>query len=139
MKQSMGQSATTTAFTYPHTNGGGTLLQISVWDPGQTIPPMSADELKRGTKQYLLQFLSGIERKRNKFSRQEVEFIEISGQPAAKVAWSGEVQGMEVHGIMYCLIFNSKIYSMHTQDLSSLDEKYTSMAVNAFESIQLQR
>lgn len=137
--QNIGQGARSAAFTFPHANGGGALLQITAWDPGQTIPPMSAEELKKGSKQYLLQFLGGVERKRNNFKRREVQFVQISGHPAAKVAWSGEVQGKEVHGVMYCLIFNSKIYSLHTQDLASFGKKYTAMAVDAFESIQLER
>ncbi len=139
VEKSMGQGATTTAFTYPHGNGGGALLQITAWDPGQDFPQMSDDQLRAGSKQYLLQLIAGVERKRNEFKQQKVEFIQISGHPAAKVTWSGELQGKDVHGVMYCLIFNSKIYSFHTQDFSSFNERYSALAVNAIEAVELEK
>jgi hypothetical protein len=137
--QNMGQGASSTAFSFPHGDSGGTLLQITTWNPGQKFPNMSKDELKTGSEQYLLQFLGGIERKRENFERGEVKFIEVSGHPLAKVNWKGKAMGENVHGVMYCFIFNSKIYSFHTQDLASFNKKYTSLAVNAFESVQLKR
>lgn len=137
--QNMGQGASATAYTYPHDSNTGTLLQITTWDPGQSFPQMTNEELKSGSVQYLLQFLSGVQRKRDSFKKGEVELIEVSGQPVAKIAWSGSIQGKEVHGIMYCLVYNSKIYSFHTQDFSSFKGKYTKLAVTAFESIELKR
>ena len=138
--QAMGQGASSTAFKFPHGKAGAsTLLQITTWDSGQIFPEMSIDELKKGSKNYLLQFLSGIEKRRENFKHGQIEFIEISAQPTAKISWSGDAQGENLHGIMYCLIFNSKVYSFHTQDFVSFNEKYTRMAVNAFESIKLNK
>lgn len=137
--QSMRQGASVTAYTYPHDSNTGTLLQITSWNPNQSFPQMTNEELKVGSEKYLLQFLSGIQRKRDSFKKSGVEFIQISGQSVAKIKWSGAIQGKEVHGIMYCLIYNSKIYSFHTQDFSSFKGKYTQLAVGAFESIELKR
>ena len=137
--QSMGAGASSTAFTFHHDSSGGTLLQITTWNPGQTFPSMSIEELRAGSEQYLLQFLGGIERKRENFKQSQVEFIQISGHPVAKVSWSGKAQGEDVHGVMYCLVFNSKIYSFHTQDFSSFGGIHTNSAVEAFESIELKR
>lgn len=137
--QNMGQGFSSTVFTYPHDSDTGTLLQISAWNPGQSFPQMTDQDLKIGTEQYLLQFLSGVQRKRESFKKGEVEFIEVSGHPMAKIQWSGTVQGKEVHGVMYCLVYNSKIYSFHTQDFLSFEGKYTDLAVNAFEKMELQR
>ena len=137
--QHMGQGVSSTAYSYPHGESGGTLLQITTWNPGQEFPKMSKEELKAGSEQYLLQFLGGIERKRESFERGQVEFIEASGHPLAKISWKGSAMGKSVHGVMYCFIFNSKIYSFHTQDFDSFNKKYTNLAVKAFESMQLKR
>jgi hypothetical protein len=137
--QNMGQGASSTAFSFPHSEAGGTLLQITTWNPGQEFPNMSKEELEAGSAQYLLQFLGGIQRKRENFERGEVEFIEVSGHPLAKVSWKGNAMGESVHGVMYCFIYNSKIYSFHTQDFASFNKKYTNLAVKAFESMQLKR
>jgi len=137
--QSVGQGASLIGFTFPHGSAGGALLQITIWNPGQKFPEMSINELKAGSEKYLLQFLGGIEKKRNNFKQSQVEFVQISGNPAAKVTWTGLVQGEEAHGVMYCLVFNSTIYSFHTQDLSSYGGRYTKLAVNAFESIELKK
>ena len=40
---------------------------------------------------------------------------------------------------MYCYIFNSKIVSLHTQDLVEFNELYLEQAVKAFETIKLAR
>ncbi len=103
------------------------------------MPNLSRSELKEGSKHYLLQFLSGIERRRKDFERGEVEFIEVSGHPLAKVEWKGKSRGESLHGVMYCFIYNSKIYGFHTQDFSSYNKKYTNLAITAFESIELNR
>lgn len=139
MSQNIGPGSSSTAYKFPHADGSAALLQITTWNPGTSFPQMSEQELKEGSKNYLLQFLGGIERKRENFERQEVEFIEISGRPAAKVEWNGTIQEKSIHGVMYCLVYNSKIYSFHTQDFSSFNGKYTKMAVNAFENIELKR
>ncbi|MCV6623458.1 MAG: hypothetical protein OIF51_17095 [Cellvibrionaceae bacterium] len=137
--QNMGQGVSSTAFSFLHGEAGGTLLQITTWNPGQKFPNMPKEELKDGSAQYLLQFLGGIERKRENFERGKVEFVEVSDHPLAKVNWKGNVMGKSVHGTMYCFIYNSKIYSFHTQDLASFNKKYTNLAVKAFESMQLKR
>lgn len=137
--QNMGQGATSTAFTFPHDEAGGTLLQITTWNPGQKFPNISKEELKAGSEQYLLQFLGGIKRKRENFKRGQVEFVDVSSHSLAKVNWEGKAMGESVHGVMYCFIYNSKIYSFHTQDFASFNKEYTNLAVKAFEAMQLKR
>ena len=137
--KSMGQGAKSIAYIYPHDDDTGTLLQITIWNLGRTFPSVSSEELKVRSEQNLMQFLSGIERRREDFKREQVEFVQISGHPAAKVAWSGKAEGKNIHGIMYCLILNSKIYIFHTQDFSSFKAKYTGQAVNAIEKTEFNR
>ncbi len=134
----LGQGVITTGFIYPHQDNRGTLLQMSVWDPGQKFPIMSVEQLKTTTEKYLLQFLQGTQGARDDFRRQEVEFIQISGQPIAKVAWTGKALGASLQGVMYTLIYNSKVYSFNTQDLSELKGKYMQLAISAIEAIELE-
>ena len=137
VKEKMGRNGTMTAFKRPHETGKGALLQITAWEPDEQFSDLSTQRKKKLSKRYLLQFLGGIERRRDSFERDSVEFVRISGEPTAKVDWRWEVQGQSVHGVMYCLIVNSTIYSFQTQDLARFDGKYTAKAVDAFESVEL--
>jgi len=137
--QNIRQGASATAFIFPHDKHGNTLLQINTWNPGKKLPGMTQEELKTGSQKCVLKFLSGIERRRDNFQREQVQFIKISGHPVAKVNWRGMVQGKKVHGTMYCLIYNSKLLSFHTQDFSIFKGKYTSKAIHAFESIKFKK
>jgi len=140
IKKNMGQGASTIAFQNLHKDeNNATLLQITTWNPGKPFPEMTDEELKKGAAQYLEQFLSGVARKRSHFEKSEVEFIKISGVPAAKVNWSGEIDSKKAHGVMYCYVFNSKIISLHTQDLVEFGGLYLNQAVESFESIKLAR
>lgn len=139
-RQSMGNGASSIAFTKKHSDGqNATLLQISIWAPGQKFPEMSDEELKQGSTQYLMQFLAGLSRQRTNFKKSEVEYITISGIPAAKIKWDGNVGDKSVHGVMYCYVFNSKIVSLHTQDLAEFEGFFTKLAEDSFESITLAR
>ena len=140
IERSMGQGASTIAFRNLHEDGNNAaLLQITTWNPGKPFPEMTDDELKKGSAQYLKQFLSGIARKREIFEKSEIEYIDISGVPAAKIKWSGEIDSKQAHGVMYCYVFNSKIVSLHTQDLIKFNGRYLNQAVKSFESIKLAR
>ena len=140
IEQKMGQGTSAIAFRHLHEDGNNaTLLQITTWNPGKPFPEMSDDELKKGTAQYLAQFLSGVARKRNNFEQGDIEFITISDVPVAKVEWSGQLGSKKAHGVMYCYVFNSKIVSLHTQDLVEFNGLYLEQAVKAFETIKLAR
>ena len=135
--QDFGKQGSSLAYTKPHGDGSNTLLQISRLDLQFDFSDLSSDETKQATGHYLLQFLSGIEKQRTNFTRSEVQYLDISGQPAAKVTWTGEIAGQAVHGIMYCMILNSMIYSLHTQDWSSHKRQYTNLAVSSIENLEV--
>lgn len=140
IEQDMGPGTSVVAFRKLHEDGNNaTLLQITTWNPGKSFPEMSDDELKKGAAQYLAQFLSGVARKRNHFEQSDIEFIRISDVPVAKVNWSGELGSKKAHGVMYCYVFNSKIVSLHTQDLVEFNRLYLDQAVQAFEAIKFAR
>ncbi|MCF6262391.1 MAG: hypothetical protein L3J24_02195 [Xanthomonadales bacterium] len=117
----------------------GAVLQITVFDPGGKFPVLSKNELREGAEKYLVQFLEGVERKRKGFVKSSIEFIEISGIPAAKISWTGSEYSRELEGVMYCYVYDSKIISLHTQDFKEYKGKYISQAVHAFENIKIKR
>ena len=140
MTQDMGNGMSNIGFRKPHKeNQHATLLQISVWSPGQRFPSLTNEELKQGASKYLLQFLSGVARKRSDFKKSDIEFVEISGVPAAKVKWTGNFDNISMHGVMYCYVYNSKIISLHTQDMVDFEGVFINKAVASFESITLKK
>lgn len=132
--QSLGPGVNATAFIFEHTPQAATLLQISSWNPGKPMPEMSREQLEALSSKYLLEFLSGIERKREEFKKGVVTFVKVSNHPVAKIEWEGVLNGKSLHGTMYCFILNSKIYSFHTQDQVEFKGRYKDIAVKAFES-----
>ncbi|GAB3024229.1 hypothetical protein [Bowmanella dokdonensis] len=127
-------------FKRPHEGSDkGTLLQISIFTPPNGIPSLSEDEQVKFAKQYLLQFLGGVERQRSNFEKTEIEIIKISGVSTAKIKWSGEAFGEILNGVMYCLIHGGSILSFHTQDFAVYEDKYVNLAVTSIESLKLER
>ena len=138
--ENMGPHTSVVAFVKRHPNKEtGTLLQITSWNPGQKFPELSMDQLKEGAANYLLQFIGGIERKRTTFKKSSIEYVSISTVPAAKITWTGVASDRAMTGTMYCLIYQSNIISLHTQDFVEYGHKDIDSAVLAFESIQLKR
>lgn len=132
----IGQGAKSIAYFKGHGNQFKTLLQLNVFETGKEIPSMSERELKQGLSRYLLQFLSGVARKRENFSKGSVEYISIAGTIAARIHWSGDAKGKELEGIMYCYINGSKVISLHTQDLATRNGVFLKQAAQSLESIR---
>lgn len=140
ISQDMAGQAKVYGFKRVHDDGvTGTLLQISVFDPGKKFPALSYDELKKGAGNYLSQILGGVERRRQGFAKSGIQYVEISGIPVAKVAWTGLASSEKMEGVMYCYIYNSKIISLHTQDFTEYKGQYLSQAVHAFENIKINK
>ena len=136
----MDGQGTVYGFKKTHKDGKtGTLLQLTVFEPGQKFPELSRQELKEGASNYLLQLLSGVERRRKMFVKSNVEFVEISSVPTAKITWTGSEYSRKMEGVMYCYIHNSKVIGLHTQDFIEYKGKYLSQAVQAFENIKINR
>jgi hypothetical protein len=41
------------------------------------------------------------------------------GLEAARATWTGDAEGMQWRGVMYCVIVGTKIVSLHVQDLAA--------------------
>jgi len=135
----MGNQGKSYGFKKTHEDGKtGTLLQISYASPGE-IPELSNDEHIKYSTQYLLQFLGGVERRKENFKQTAPTIITIAGKPAAKATWTGSELNRKMEGTMYCYIYDSKIFNLHTQDFIEYKRKYTKLAETAFETINVNR
>jgi len=127
-------------FTKSHfIDGKSALLQISKFSPPGGIPELGEEERIKSSKQYLLQFLSGVERQRSDFAKGSIEIIHISDLPVAKIKWRGKAHGESLNGVMYCLIHAGSIVSFHTQDFTSYNDEFIELAVNSIENLTLER
>lgn len=132
----LGKGIVSTGFIVPHGDNTAAVLQITIWKVPGDLSKIPADKLKPETEKYLMHFLQGTANNRTKFVQGKIEYIQISNQMVAKVKWSGLKEGYATHGIMYCLIYNAKVYSFHAQDYSEHKHKYANMAVKAIENIE---
>ena len=119
--------------------GKSALLQISKFSPAEGIPELDEKQKIQYSKQYLLQFLSGIERQRSDFEKGPVEIINVSGVPTAKIKWNGNAYGESLHGVMYCLIHAGSIVSFHTQDFTTYNNEFIELAVTSIENLTLEK
>ena len=134
-----GESFKVTAFSRPHSDGTSSVMQISIWDPGQKLPLSNKQDFEQASSYYLLEFLSGIQRSSANFNHTEIEIISISDMVTAKVKWTGTKFGREMHGTMYCFIHSSKVVQLHTQDFVEHNGKYVALVESAFESINAEK
>ena len=130
------QGATMVAFTKSGPNAK-TLLQISIYDFGKNQPKMTDAERKSAASKYLLDFVGGVERRRTNFRRTEPSPMTIGGAPAARLQWTGRLQGLDTVGVMYCFVAGTKVISFHTQDLGSEPTAAMGEAMQAFEAVKV--
>jgi len=114
-----------------------TLLQLSSYDLGKTIPKLSKEEMWAGSDKYLLEFLKGVERRRTGFSQSKIVHISLGGIHASKISWSGSLEGLKANGVMYCVIVGSKVISLHTQDAGNEITPNMLEAIKSIESLVL--
>lgn len=134
--ENINQHSKVYGFKYTHEDGlTGALLQLTVFDSGHEIPSFSPEKMKKVTRHFLTQFLSGVEKRRSQFETSDIEFVLISGVPASRVTWRGIENGRQLEGIMYAYVYQSKVISLHTQDFIEYDQIYIQRAKSAFESI----
>lgn len=134
------QGAWSIAFSKPHLQSqNATLLQITYMDFGAKIPKLNEKELSEGAEKYLLQFLAGVERRRTSFNKGSVQEVRISGIPGKKIEWAGNVPeaGISARGVMFCVIKGSRVFSFHTQDVTTFADKTLPVTIKAIESIRL--
>lgn len=130
--------AATTAFRKPHpADERAALLQLTSYDLGDQARGLSDKDLDAAAEQYLRQFLGGIERRRSGFSSGVVEHIHLGGLPAAKVQWHGQAEGLDMTGVMYCLVAGTHVVSLHTQDFGAAPTAAMKAAVKAIQGLRV--
>ncbi len=101
----------------PDTETAG-LFQITIYDFGETFPEISPNEIEDAMDQYLLEFLSGVERRRTNFSIGAIFNSKIGDRPSRAIDWKGTVGGKETQGRMFVTIVGSSVVSLHIQDVA---------------------
>jgi len=129
-----GVGAVSVGFTKNSLGPMKTLLQITIYDARLKLKNESKVNRDAVASKCLLEFVGGVERRRTDFKKTEPEMLKISGIPAAKLRWTGKVQGMETVGVMYCLVSGTNVISFHTQDVGSVPTPAMIEATKAFES-----
>ena len=111
-------------FTRRHADSDkSTLLQLTVFTPPNGIPALNQAKQIAFSKQYLMQFLEGVKRRRDNFSMSAIETVSIDGEPAVRIRWTGRStdNDVELYGEMYCVIYQQQLLSFHVQDFTDFD------------------
>jgi hypothetical protein len=114
-----------------------TLLQITVYDFGAQLKASTASERGTAATKFLLDFIGGVARRRTEFKRSEPTPLNISGLQAAKLQWTGKLQGVETVGIMYSFVVGASVVIFHTQDVGITPTLAMNEAVRSFESARV--
>lgn len=118
--QPMGNNGNVIAFIKPHpATKTNTLLQITIYNAGAGTQPPKKDQLGALAERYLGQFMEGVKGRRTNFSSTAPTSVTLGGLPASRTTWTGSAQGVQLHGIMYCVVVGTLIISLHTQDFDT--------------------
>jgi hypothetical protein len=138
--QRQGSSQTTGWTKFSSDQNTKALLQVSVYDFGSELGKPSKQELVEGAEQYLREFLSGIERRRENYVLSPIERLQLAGLPAARGRWRGNIGTVAAVGVMYCVIVDNRfVVSFHTQDLGSKPTDAMQEAMKSIEAMQVVR
>lgn len=131
-------SAKTAAWIKRHTDAqGGTLLQVTTYDEGPELRSIGSQARAAGARKYLLEFVAGVAQQRENFQLGAVESLSLAGVPAARVRWTGTVGSAAAIGVMYCVLVDTSIVSLHTQDMGSEITDAMKSAMAAIEAMQV--
>lgn len=127
-------------FTRRHKDSDkSTLLQITIFTPPNGIPALNPANQLAFSKQYLMQFLEGVKRRRDDFSTSAIENVTIAGEPAVRIRWKGQDSDsqLRMYGEMYCMIHENRLLSFHVQDFSDFNSEGYDAAREAIMAIAL--
>lgn len=131
------EGAIVVGFTKRNGPDSNTLLQITVYNLGSKLE-IDNDSLRAvAASKFLLDFVGGVERRRMAFKRTEPVALKINGIPAAKLEWTGKLQGQETVGDMYSFVVDTHVIVFHTQDKGTTPSAAMNEAMRAFESARV--
>jgi len=116
---------------------GGTLLQVSSIDVGTSLDGITPAQRNAATSHYLLEFLKGMGQRLEHFEFADIEQSSLAGLPAARVRWTGTVEGNATIGIMYCVLVRHAVVSLLTQDVGSEITPAMYTAIGAIEGVRV--
>ena len=127
----------TVAFTRRYADRpGGTLLQITTFSADSSSESVPEAQKSEMAASYLKQFLQGVERQRTQFEASAIQRTTLAGAPAARVSWRGRASGLAANGVMYTVILDRALVSLHTQDLDGAPAAHRESALRAIEGIE---
>lgn len=116
---------------------GGTLLQVSAIDVGDSLDAIAPSERIQAASHYLLEFLKGMAQRLGHFEFGEIEPVTLAGLPAARVRWTGAVGGTPSIGVMFCVLVRHSVVSLQTQDIGSAITPEMYSALGAIEGVRV--
>jgi hypothetical protein len=116
---------------------GGTLLQVSAIDVGTSLDGITPAQRIEATTHYLLEFLKGLGQRLGDFEFGGIDQASLAGLPAARVRWTGTVEGKATIGVMYCVLVHHSVVSLQTQDVGSGITPAMYTAIGAIEGVRV--
>lgn len=116
-----------------------TLLQITISSPRNEaeLIVLGKEELANRSEKYANDLIKVFEEMRTDFVRGNAVHLQLGGQPATKIPWKGKVDDISANGVMYCVIVNGKLVSLHTQDVGNDATANMRAAIKAFETLKV--
>lgn len=104
-----------------------------------TVPDnLSESELEKGTSQYLLQMMTGVERRRTEYTQSVPVKIRLGGRVAAKATWRGNSNGAAMNGTMYCVLVGKDVVWLHAFGPGNEPSVNVALAIRAIEALRIQ-
>jgi len=119
------------------TSDSGTLLQVSAIDIGTSLDGITPDQRVEATTHYLLEFVKGMGQRLGDFEFGDVERTSLAGLPAARVRWTGILNGRATVGINFCVLVRHSVVSLQTQEVGSEITPSMYTAIEAIERIRV--
>jgi drug/metabolite transporter (DMT)-like permease len=116
---------------------GGTLLQVSTVDLGNSLDGITAEQRVEAAKHYLLEFIKGVSQQRDSFELGTVDAVTLAGLPAARVRWTGRRGVTPSIGVMYCVLVGHSLVNFRTQDEGSQITPAMYSAITAIEAMRV--
>jgi hypothetical protein len=117
--------------------GGGTLLQVSAIDVGDSLDGITRAQRAEGASRYLLEFVRGVGHSLDNFEFGEFEQASLAGLPAARVHWTATSSGHAAIGVIYCVLVGHFVVSLQTRDTGTEITPAMYSAMSAIEGVRV--
>jgi hypothetical protein len=112
------------------------LLQITSYNFGPKMPVISEEQSGAEADKYLSQFLKSDTNHFTSFLASRPKRINLAGYPAARISWSGNLDGRPTIGVMFCVIVKSRVLSFLAQDVKENSAADLNLAIDAINAVR---